>query len=103
MDYTHDQLSSERKCGTLNLKDGYTREDLEVEVDTSLLGSRVVPVLELVLERRGTSERTEVDNLTEFTSKNGPSLGRSKSGGVALHQAWQVDAERIDRELHGKF
>src|SRR3990172_8890651 len=44
MDYTHDELSSGRKFRTLNLMDGYTREALGIEVDTSLPGLRVVRV-----------------------------------------------------------
>ena len=54
MDYTHDQLASGRKFRTLNLMDGYTREGLTIEVDTSLPGLRVVRALEQLRERRGT-------------------------------------------------
>src|SRR2546426_1512504 len=42
MDYTHDELASGRKFRTLNLMDGYTREALRIEPDTSLPGLRVV-------------------------------------------------------------
>jgi len=44
MDYTHDQLAGGRKFRTLNLMDGYTREALRIEPDTSLPGLRVVRV-----------------------------------------------------------
>jgi putative transposase len=40
MDYTHDELAGERNFRTLNLMDGYTREALRIEPDTSLLGLR---------------------------------------------------------------
>ena len=69
MDYTHDELSSGRKFRTLNLMDGYTREALGIEVDTSLPGPRVVRVLERLRERRGTPATIQVDNGTEFTSR----------------------------------
>jgi hypothetical protein len=36
MDYTHDELAGGRKFRTLNLMDGYTREALRIEPDTSL-------------------------------------------------------------------
>ena len=69
MDYTHDELSSGRKFRTLNLMDGYTREALGIEVDTSLPGLRVVRVLEQLRERRGAPAAIQVDNGTEFTSR----------------------------------
>ena len=69
MDYTHDQLAGGRKFRTLNLMDGYTREALTIEVDTSLPGLRVVRALERLRERRGTPTAIQVDNGTEFTSR----------------------------------
>ena len=69
MDYTHDELASGRKFRTLNLMDGYTREALTIEVDTSLPGLRVVRVLDRLREMRGTPAAIQVDNGTEFTSR----------------------------------
>ena len=69
MDYTHDQMAGGRKFRTLNLMDGYTREALQIEPDTSLPGLRVVRVLEGLRERRGTPAAIQVDNGTEFTSR----------------------------------
>jgi len=69
MDFTHDALSGGRKFRTLNLMDGYTREALAIEVDTSLPGARVVRVLEQLRERRGLPERIQVDNGPEFVSQ----------------------------------
>jgi putative transposase len=60
MDFTHDALASGRKFPTLNLVDGYTREALAIEVDTSLPGARVVRVLQ---QGRGVPERIQVDNV----------------------------------------
>lgn len=69
MDFTHDALVSGRKFRTLNLMDGYTREALAIEVDTSLPGSRVVRVLERLREGRRTPERIQVDHGPEFISQ----------------------------------
>ena len=69
MDYTHDQMAGGRKFRTLNLMDGYTREALRIEPDTSLPGLRVVRVLEALREQRGTPAAIQVDNGTEFTSR----------------------------------
>ena len=52
-----------------NLMDGYTREALRIEPDTSRPGLRVVRVLDALRERRGTPTAIQVDNGTEFTSR----------------------------------
>ncbi len=62
MDFTRDSLASGRKFRTLNLMDGYTREALCMEVDTSLPGQCVVQVLERVAQERGLPEVIQVDN-----------------------------------------
>jgi putative transposase len=69
MDFTQDGLASGRKFRTLNLMDGYTRQALAIEVDTSLPGARVVRVLEGLRERGGLPQQIVVDNGTEFTSR----------------------------------
>ena len=63
MDYTHDEMAGGRKFRTLNLMDGFTREALWIEPDTSLPGLRVVRVLERLRERRGTPAAIQVDNV----------------------------------------
>jgi len=69
MDFTQDALASGRKFRTLNLMDGYTREALRMEADTSLPGVRVVRVLAQLRETRGVPERIQVDNGPEFISR----------------------------------
>jgi putative transposase len=69
MDFTRDSLANGRKFRTLNLMDGYTREALCIEVDTSLPGMRVVQVLERVAQERGLPEAIQVDNGPEFISR----------------------------------
>jgi putative transposase len=68
MDFTHDALASGRKFRTLNLMDGYTREALAIEVDTSLPGPRVVRVLEQLRNAGRLPERIQVDHGPEFIS-----------------------------------
>jgi putative transposase len=69
MDFTKDRLASGRNFRTLNLMDGYTREALRIEVDTSLPGQRVVRVLEWLKQIRGVPEMIQVDNGPEFISQ----------------------------------
>ncbi len=83
MDFTHDALTSGRKFRTLNLMDGYTREALAIEVDTSLPGTRVVRVLQRLQEEQRMPERIQVDNGSEFISQVVDQWAHQ--GGVALH------------------
>jgi putative transposase len=83
MDFTHDALTSGRKFRTLNLMDGYTREALAIEVDTSLPGARVVRVLQRLQEEQRMPERIQVDNGSEFISRVMDQWAHE--GGVALH------------------
>ena len=69
MDYTHDELAGGRKFRSLNLMDGFTREALWIEPDTSLPGLRVVRILDSLGERRKTPAAIQVDNGTEFTGR----------------------------------
>ncbi len=66
MDFTRDALASGGKFRTLNLMDGFTREALEIEVDRSLPGRRVVGVLDGLKETRGLPEAIQLDNGPEF-------------------------------------
>src|ERR1019366_4128360 len=68
---------------TLNLMDGCTREALEIEVDTSLPGLRVVRVLEGRKQQGRKPKHMIIDNGTEFTSQV---LDRwAYENGVQLH------------------
>ena len=69
MDFTQDAFASGRRFRTLNLMDGFTREALEIEVDTSLPGLRVVRVLEELKRQGRKPEAIMIDNGTEFTSQ----------------------------------
>ena len=69
MDFTQDAFASGRRFRTLNLMDGCTREALEIEVDTSLPGLRVVRVLEGLKEQGRKPKHMIIDNGTEFTSQ----------------------------------
>ena len=67
MDFVHDSLCCGRTFRALNVMDGFTREALEIEVDTNLNGQRVVRVLEKLVQQRGKPQLIQVDNGGEFT------------------------------------
>ena len=103
MDFTQDALTSGRKFRTLNLRDGYTREALAIEVDTSLPGARVVRVLQRLQERGRVPERIQVDNGSEFISRVVDQWAYEH--GVALHfirPGKPTDNGYIER-FNGKF
>lgn len=66
MDFVHDNLACGRAFRTLNIMDAFSREALEIEVDTSLNGKRVVRVLEHLVVLRGKPQLIQVDNGSEF-------------------------------------
>ena len=103
MDFTQDSLASGRRFRTLNLMDGYTRQALAIEVDTSLPGARVVRVLERLRQAHGAPERIQVDNGPEFISQVVDQWAYEH--GVALHfirPGKPTDNGRIE-SFNGKF
>ena len=69
MDFASDAFTNGRKFRTLNLMDGFTREALEIEPDTSLPGARVVRVLEGLKQQGRKPEVIVIDNGPEFVSQ----------------------------------
>ncbi len=68
LDFVHDTLQNSRRLRTLNVVDDFTREALAMEVDTSITGSRVVCVLDRIVDERGLPKTVVMDNGTELTS-----------------------------------
>jgi putative transposase len=62
MDFTQDTFASGRRFRTLNRMDGCTRAALEIEVDTSLPGLRVVRVLEGLKQQGRKPKYMIIDN-----------------------------------------
>ncbi len=69
MDFEQDAFMNGRKFRTLNLMDGFTREALEIEADTSLPGERVKRVLEGLKQQGRKPEAIVIDNGPEFISQ----------------------------------
>ena len=66
LDFVHDNLACGRSFRALNVMDTWNREALEIEVDTSLTGTRVVRVLERLVAQRGKPEVLQLDNGPEL-------------------------------------
>jgi len=54
---------------TFNVVDDFSRECLAIEVDTSIPGLGVVPVLDRIAQERGHPKAIVIDNGPEFTGK----------------------------------
>ena len=68
IDFMHDTLYNGRRFRTLNVLDEGVREVLDIEVDTSLTGERLVRVLNRLKEWRGTPTAIRCDNGPELLS-----------------------------------
>ncbi len=68
VDFVHDALSEGKRIRLLTIIDIFTRECLDIVVDTSLSGHRVIRTLERLIKKRGKPEGVLSDNGTEFTS-----------------------------------
>jgi len=69
IDFMHDALYVGRRFRTLNVLDEGVREALDIEIDTSLTGERVIRVLERIAEWRGMPKAIRCDNGPELTSQ----------------------------------
>lgn len=68
MDFMHDALYGGRKFRTFNVIDESNREGLAIEVGTSVPSSRVIRVLERLIDQYGRPEALRMDNGPEFIS-----------------------------------
>ena len=70
LDFVADTLATGRGIRVLAVVDAFTRENLSLEVDTSLSSRRVTRSLEGVIEQRGKPEAIRCDNGPELTSRH---------------------------------
>lgn len=69
MDFMSDTLYHGRRFRTLNILDEGVREALDIVVDTSIPGGRVVRTLDRLVEWRGKPDAVRVDNGPEYLSQ----------------------------------
>jgi putative transposase len=70
MDFMHDQLLDGRSVRLFNVLDDHNREGLGIEIDFSLPASRVIRVLEQIIEWRGKPQRIRCDNGPEYIGES---------------------------------
>jgi Integrase core domain/ABC transporter substrate binding protein len=69
MDFIEDRLVTGRKLRIFNVMDAFSRRGLATEVDSSLPGSRIVQVLDRLVDQRGRPEEVVLDNGPEFIGR----------------------------------
>jgi putative transposase len=82
MDFMHDSSDNGRTLRTLNVIDDFNREVLVIEIDTSLISTRVVRALEQIVQMRGAPKTIRSDNGPEFITNALSMLACSK--GITL-------------------
>ena len=70
MDFVSDTLATGRGIRVLTVVDAFTRENLSLDVDTSLSSRRVTRALDAVIARRGKPQAIRCDNGPELTSRH---------------------------------
>ena len=83
MDFMCDALYDGRRIRILNIIDDFSREAIEVRVDFSISGKKLVRVFSEIEKERKLPEQIVVDNGSEFTSKVFREWARSKD--VDIH------------------
>ena len=69
LDFMSDTLYHGRRFRTLNILDEGVREALDIVIDTSIPGGRVVRTLDRLIEWRGKPDAIRVDNGPEYISQ----------------------------------
>ena len=82
-DFMSDTLYAGKRFRTFNVIDDFNREALQIEIDTSITGRRLIRVFERLGLERGLPDLLRVDNGPEFLSSE--FIAWAESAGMMIH------------------
>lgn len=103
MDFVMDALVNGRRLKCLTIVDDYTKECLDIPVNTRLTGHDVVRTLEAVAAFRGLPKSIRTDQGPEFTSKALTYWADQKGVELLLIEAGQPTQNAYIESFNGKF
>ena len=103
MDFMADRLADGRRIRLLNIVDDYTRECLQIEVDTSLSGVRVARTLEQLRQERGCPRQVVIDNGPEFTGQALDQWAYTQGVELAFIEPGKPQQNAFIESFNGKF
>lgn len=103
LDFVHDGLVDGRRIRCMTILDDYSRECLNIVVDTSLNGQRVCEELAMLMSFRGKPEKIIPDNGTEFTSNTELPWAKSEQITWDYIEPGCPYQHGINESFHGRF
>lgn len=103
MDFIHDSLWNGRNFRTLSVLDIFPRENLRLEVDTSMGGHRVTRVLDEICSVRGFPESIGIDNGPEFRSRQLYQWSIKNNVRLDFSRPGKPTDNAFVESFHGKF
>jgi len=103
MDFMADSLADGRRIRLLNIVDDHSRECLQIEVDTSLPGARVVRTLEALRQQRGCPRQLVIDNGPEFTGQALDQWAYTHGVDLAFIEPGKPQQNAFIESFNGKF
>ncbi len=99
LDFMSDTLYHGRRFRTLNILDEGVREALDIVIDTSIPGGRVVRTLDRLIEWRGKPDAIRVDNGAGVYIAGLCRLVPKQWRHTQLHPTRETESERVHRTL----
>lgn len=99
VDFIHDRMSNGRSFRIFTVVDGYTRECLALEADTSFASQRVSRVLDAVITARMKPQTIRMEQWTGTNQSAVSGLECRAADRIGTHSTGQADTERQGREF----
>ncbi len=103
IDFASDVTAGGRRIRVFSVIDGFTRQSLALEVDTSFPSRRMTRVLDRVMERDGRPQAIRCDNGPELTSRHFLAWAVERKIGVVHIQPGKPTENAYVESFHGRL